>query len=62
MTEGHTKNALFAKPHEVARDLVRAMDARSAEVFVPRRWAAIMPIVRNTPESLFQKLSFLSGR
>jgi decaprenylphospho-beta-D-erythro-pentofuranosid-2-ulose 2-reductase len=62
MTEGHTKNALFAKPTDVARDLVRAMDAKSGEVFVPRRWAAIMPIVRNTPEALFQKLAFLSGR
>ena len=62
MTESHAKNALFAKPDEVARDIVHAMDHRRAEVFVPRRWAAIMPIVRNTPEALFQKLRFLSGR
>lgn len=62
MTATHAKNALFAKPPEVARDIVRAMDGGRAEVFVPRRWAAIMPVVRNTPESLFQKLPFLSGR
>jgi short-subunit dehydrogenase len=62
MTATHTKNALFAKPPQVARDIVRAMDAGSAEVFVPRRWAAIMPLVRATPEALFQKLPFLSGR
>jgi hypothetical protein len=29
---------------------------------VPRVWAAIMPVVRMTPEALFQKLRFLSGR
>jgi decaprenylphospho-beta-D-erythro-pentofuranosid-2-ulose 2-reductase len=62
MTEGHPKTALFGRPEAVARDIVAAMDARRAEVFVPRRWAAIMPIVRNTPEALFQRLRFLSGR
>lgn len=62
MTLGHPKNALFARPEAVARDIVAAMDARRAEVFVPRRWAAIMPIVRHTPEVLFQRLRFLSGR
>jgi short-subunit dehydrogenase len=62
MTASHEKNVLFAKPDEVARDIVAAMDARRAEVFVPRRWAAIMPIVRNTPEVLFQRVKALSGR
>jgi short-subunit dehydrogenase len=62
MTESHAKNPLFAKPEGVARDIVAAMDDRRAEVFVPRRWAAIMPVVRNTPEVLFQRLRFLSGR
>jgi decaprenylphospho-beta-D-erythro-pentofuranosid-2-ulose 2-reductase len=62
MTQEHPKNLLFARPDAVARDIVAAMDARRAEVFVPRRWAAIMPIVRNTPEALFQRLRFLSGR
>jgi len=62
MTDTHEKNALFAQPDEVALDIVAAMDARRAEVFVPKRWAAIMPVVRHTPEALFQKLKFLSGR
>lgn len=62
MTESHEKNRLFARAPDVARDIVRAMDARRREAFVPRVWAAIMPIVRNTPEALFQKLRFLSGR
>lgn len=62
MTENHPKNAFFAKPEGVAREIVDALDARRAEVFVPKRWAAIMPVVRNTPEGLFQRLPFLSGR
>jgi decaprenylphospho-beta-D-erythro-pentofuranosid-2-ulose 2-reductase len=62
MTTTHEKNALFGKADGVARDIVSAMDARRAEVFVPRRWAAIMPIVRNTPEALFQRVKALSGR
>jgi hypothetical protein len=38
------------------------MDAGTPEAYVPSFWAAIMPIVNHTPERLFQKLPFLSGR
>ena len=62
MTATHDKNLFFARADEVARQIIAAIDARADEVFVPRRWAAIMPIVRATPESLFQRLRFLSGR
>jgi decaprenylphospho-beta-D-erythro-pentofuranosid-2-ulose 2-reductase len=62
MTTQHKKHALFGKADAVARDIVSAMDARRAEVYVPSVWSMIMPIVRNTPEALFQKLPFLSGR
>jgi decaprenylphospho-beta-D-erythro-pentofuranosid-2-ulose 2-reductase len=62
MTETHTKHALFGKPHAVAEGIVRAMDAGTPEAYVPSFWGVIMPIVKNTPEALFQKLSFLSGR
>lgn len=62
MTESHPKNAFFAQPEPVAREIVSALDARRTEVFVPKRWAAIMPLVRLTPEVLFQRLTFLSGR
>jgi short-subunit dehydrogenase len=62
MTRDHPKHALFGKPEKVARDIVRAIDARTAEAFVPSFWSLIMPLVKNTPEALFQKLPFLSGR
>ena len=40
----------------------RAVLAALAEAYVPGVWRAIMPVVKNTPERLFQKLGFLSGR
>jgi short-subunit dehydrogenase len=62
MTKDHAKNPLFAKPQGVAQGIVEAMDARKHEAFVPGIWAAIMPIVKMTPEALFQRVSALSGR
>jgi len=62
MTVGHKKHPLFARPDIVAKDIVDAMDDRAAEVYVPKVWRLIMPIVRSTPEALFQKIPFLSGR
>jgi short-subunit dehydrogenase len=62
MTESHAKHALFGKPQGVARSIVRALDERVAEAYVPSFWSLAMPIVRSTPEWLFQRLPFLSGR
>ncbi len=62
MTRDHKKNILFAKPDDVARAIVRAMDAGTAEAYVPGVWRWIMPIVKHAPESFFQRLPFLSGR
>jgi short-subunit dehydrogenase len=62
MTRDHAKNALFAQPAGVARSIVRALAGRSREVYVPSFWGAIMPVVKHTPERLFQLLPFLSGR
>jgi short-subunit dehydrogenase len=62
MTQDHEKHALFGKPPAVAKDIVRAMDRRVPEAYVPSFWRAIMPVVKNTPEALFQRLPFLSGR
>jgi short-subunit dehydrogenase len=62
MTHSHAKHVLFGQPVRVARGIVNAIDAGTPEAYVPSFWRAIMPVVKNTPESLFQKLSFLSGR
>lgn len=62
MTEGHAKHMLFGKPAQVARGIVHAMDAGTPEAYVPSFWRAIMPVVKHTPELVFQRLAFLSGR
>jgi len=62
MTIDHEKNVLFANPSDVARGIVHAIEAGASEAYVPSFWQVIMPIVKNTPEMLFQRLPFLSGR
>lgn len=62
MTRDHEKNVLFGKPPSVAKQILKAIDERVAEAYVPHVWAAIMPVVKHMPERLIQKLSFLSGR
>jgi decaprenylphospho-beta-D-erythro-pentofuranosid-2-ulose 2-reductase len=62
MTEGHPKHALFAQPKAVARSILRALDQNVPEAYVPSFWRLAMPIIKNTPEWLFQRLPFLSGR
>ncbi len=62
MTRDHAKHPLFGKPEAVARGIVAAIDRGAAEAYVPAFWGAIMPLVRATPERVFQWLPFLSGR
>jgi decaprenylphospho-beta-D-erythro-pentofuranosid-2-ulose 2-reductase len=62
MTRNHRKHALFGTPTAVAQAIVRALDERAGEAYVPSFWRAIMPAVKATPEGLFQRLAFLSGR
>lgn len=62
MTVGHEKNVLFGAAPAVARGILRAIEAGTAEAYVPWFWRLIMPIVRHAPEPVFQRLRFLSGR
>lgn len=62
MTVAHPKTMLFAASAQVAASIVHALEAGVPEAYVPAFWGAIMPIVRNTPERVFQLLPFLSGR
>jgi decaprenylphospho-beta-D-erythro-pentofuranosid-2-ulose 2-reductase len=62
MTVGHDKNALFVQPKVAAKGIIAAIEARAEEAYVPKVWSAIMPVVRNLPEPIIQRLKFLSGR
>jgi decaprenylphospho-beta-D-erythro-pentofuranosid-2-ulose 2-reductase len=62
MTVDHHKNALFTQPARAARGVVRAIDRGIPEAYVPAFWRLIMPVVRNLPEAVFQRVGALSGR
>jgi len=62
MTRDHGKHALFGTVKPVARSILRALDARVPEAYVPSFWGVAMPLIKNTPEWLFQRVPFLSGR
>jgi decaprenylphospho-beta-D-erythro-pentofuranosid-2-ulose 2-reductase len=62
MTRDHKKNALFSEPDAVAKTIVESCSHGPEDVYVPWYWQAIMGAVRGMPESIFKRLSFLSGR
>jgi decaprenylphospho-beta-D-erythro-pentofuranosid-2-ulose 2-reductase len=57
MTAALPKNALYAQPETVARDIVRAIDARRDVLYTPWFWRWIMLVVRAIPERVFKRLS-----
>jgi len=62
MTETHTKNRLFARAPDVARQIVQVIERGRAEAYVPGYWRPIMFAVRNLPEFVFQRVGALSER
>lgn len=65
MTVGHPKHPLFTTPERLAPAIVRAIDRharRGGECYLPWYWRPILAVVRSTPERVFQRLRFLSGR
>jgi decaprenylphospho-beta-D-erythro-pentofuranosid-2-ulose 2-reductase len=62
MTRDHRKNALFTTPERAAQSIVRALDRKVSEAYVPGFWRLIMFVVRNLPDAVFQRVSALSGR
>jgi short-subunit dehydrogenase len=56
MTAHLRKNALFARPEDVARGIYRAMAEKKDVVYLPGHWRFIMAAVRHIPESCFKRL------
>lgn len=56
MTAAFKKGALWAKPDQVARGIVHAIDKRRSVVYLPRFWWAIMAVIRNIPEFVFRRI------
>ncbi len=58
MTSEFKKGLLWAKPSAVAVKIVKAIDNKKADVYVPIFWLYLMAIIRLIPSFLFKKLDF----
>jgi len=56
MTAAFKKGALWAKPEQVARGIVRAIDKRRGVVYLPWFWWGIMAVIRGIPELVFRRI------
>ena len=57
MTAHLKKNALFADPARVGRDIVRAIGKRKDVIYTPPFWGPIMLMVRGIPRRIFKKMN-----
>ena len=59
MTDHLPNSSHLADPREVARDIIRGLEGRSADIlYTPRIWRYIMTAVQLIPEGIFKRLSF----
>ena len=57
MTAAFPKGILWAKPDQVARGIVSAVDRRKSVAYLPKFWWLIMQIIKNIPEIVFRRIS-----
>jgi decaprenylphospho-beta-D-erythro-pentofuranosid-2-ulose 2-reductase len=57
MTAEFKKGLLWAKPEAVAATIVKAIDGKKSEVYVPAFWWAVMYVIRSLPFTIFKKLN-----
>lgn len=56
MTRSFKKGALWAKPDQVAKGIVDAVDKRKAVAYLPWFWAGIMCVITHIPEAVFRRI------
>jgi decaprenylphospho-beta-D-erythro-pentofuranosid-2-ulose 2-reductase len=57
MTANVPKNFLFAKPADIAKGIINAIDKKKDVVYLPFFWKYIMMIIKSIPEGVFKRLS-----
>lgn len=57
MTAHLAKNALFAQPAQVGKEIIRAIEKHKDVVYVPAFWGWIMLAVRSIPRRIFKKMN-----
>ncbi len=58
MTAGLKPPPFAGEPDAVARDVIRAIDARRAVLYTPAPWALVMWIIRALPRFVMRRISF----
>jgi short-subunit dehydrogenase len=56
MTASFKKGPLWAKPAAVAVVIIKAIDKRKDEIYVPAFWWAVMAVIKALPNKLFKKM------
>jgi short-subunit dehydrogenase len=56
MTASFKKGLLWAKPADVAAKIVRAIDKRKDEVYIPAFWWAVMAVIKTIPTKIFKSI------
>ena len=56
MTAAFNKGPLWAQPERVAQGIVKAIDRRKHEVYLPWFWRGIMGLIRAIPEGIFKRM------
>jgi len=57
MTQAMPNADSFADVHEVAQQILNAIDSRRATAYVPMKWALIMMIIRHLPRTVFNRMN-----
>jgi len=57
MTKEFKKGLLWASPEVIAKGIIKGINKRKNEIYLPGFWALIMLIIRSIPESIFKRLS-----
>ena len=56
MTSAFPKGPLWARPEQVARGIVRAVDRRRSVAYLPWFWTVIMLVIKHIPEAVFRRI------
>lgn len=62
MTLNHEKNFSFSRCDQVSKRMLALLKTQQYQAYVPGYWRWVMLVVRCLPETLFQRLKFLSSR
>ena len=57
MTAHFKKGLLWAKPDFVSAKIVKAIDQRKNEVYIPSFWRFVMTVIKIIPENIFKKIN-----